>query len=186
MLRPLLASFGALALLTGLVYPAILTGLAGLVFPVPAGGSLRWVEGRVRGSTLVGQATQDPRYFWCRPSSTTPFPTHAAASGGSTLAPSNPALAEAVARRAQVLREADPGNPEPLPQDLVTASASGLDPHISPEGAHWQARRVARVRVLEVARVEALVNAYVQRSLLGPPQVNVLELNLALDALDRR
>jgi len=182
MLRPLLASFGALALLTGLVYPLALTGLAQVLFPQQASGSLIWVGGQIRGSRLVAQATEDPRYFWCRPSATAAFPTHAGASGGSCLAPSNPALAQAVAVRVAALRASDPGNGEPIPQDLVTASASGLDPHISLEGAQWQVRRVARLRGLSPRDVEGLIARRAVRSALGPTRVNVLELNRALDS----
>lgn len=186
MLRPLFVSFGSLALLTGLVYPAAITGIARVAFPRQAGGSLLFVDGTVRGSSLIGQATEAPGYFWGRPSATNLFPTNAAASAGSTLALSNPALAEAVARRAQALRALNPGNVTHLPQDLVTASASGLDPHLSPEGARWQIPRVARARGLEPSRVQALVTRHVQTSLFAPSRVNVLELNLALDAEARQ
>lgn len=186
MLRPLLVSFGALALLTGLAYPAALSGLARLAFPQQAGGSLLVVDGQVRGSRLLGQATEDPRYFWGRPSATGAFPTNAGASGGSYLAPSNPALGEAVAKRVQALQASDPGQSEPIPQDLVTTSASGLDPHVSPEGARWQAPRVARQRHLATTEILALVDQHVQRSPFAPARVNVLELNAALDALPRR
>lgn len=186
MLRPLLVSFGALTLLTGLAYPAALTGLARLAFPDQAGGSLIRLEGQVRGSRLVAQATEDPRYFWCRPSATGPFPTHAGASGGSYQAVSNPALAQAVAARAASLRASDPGNLDPVPQDLVTASASGLDPHLSPEGAQWQVPRVARLRGLEAQAVRDLVVRHTVRGALGGAHVNVLELNLALDQVRGR
>ncbi len=181
-LRPLFVSFGALTLLTGLAYPAAFTALAKITFPWQAGGSLLVIDGKLRGSSLIGQATEDPHYFWGRPSSTAPFPTNAAASGGSTLAASNPALAQAISDRIRNLRAVDPDNSAPIPQNLITASASGLDPHISPESAHWQVARIARNRGLTTERVKNLVAQHVQRSLFGPPRVNVLELNLALDA----
>lgn len=184
-LRPLLVSFGSLTLLTGLVYPAVLTGVARLVFPFQAGGSLNVVGGEIRGSKLIAQATRDPRYFWPRPSATASFQTNASASGGSFLAPSNPAFAQSVASQIQQLKESDPGNPHAIPQDLLTASASGLDPHISPDGAHWQMERIARQRNLDIARLKALVEQHVKRG-LGPARVNVLELNLALDAANPR
>lgn len=188
MLRPLLASLRLLLVLTlllGLAYPLALTGLAQLAFPQQAGGSLLQRDGGAVGSRLIGQAFQDPRYFWPRPSATTP-PYNAAASGGSNLGPTNAALHAAVEQRAAALRAADPGNTAPIPADLVTASASGLDPHISPEGALWQAPRVARARGLDEARVRELVRAHIEpRSLglFGEPRVNVLLLNLALDEL---
>ncbi|MBP1626338.1 MAG: K+-transporting ATPase [Holophagaceae bacterium] len=185
LIRPLLVSFGALTLITGAAYPAVVTGLARMAFPWKSQGSLIRVQGQVRGSRLIAQATEDPRYFWCRPSSTSTFPTNAAASGGSTLAGSNPELAALVARRVQVLRTSDPGNRAPIPQDLVTASASGLDPDISPDAARWQAPRIARVRGLAEGDVLGLVNAHLERRLAGPPCVNVLELNLALESLGK-
>lgn len=183
MIRPLLVSFGALTLVTGLVYPVAITGIARVAFPRQAAGSLVVVDGQVRGSRLIGQATEDPRYFWSRPSPMSDYPTNAANSSGSTLAVSNPALAEAVTKRLKAVQASDPANPAPVPQDLVTASASGLDPHISPEAARWQVGRVARVRGLEATHLQALVERHVQRSLLGPSVVNVMELNVALDAL---
>lgn len=167
--RPLIVSFGSLVLVTGVAYPAVVTGLARITFPWKAQGSLVQVDGQVRGSRLIAQATEDPRYFWCRPS------------GTATQAPSNPALREAVARRVQFLRESDPGNAAPIPQDLVTDSASGLDPHISPEAAAWQVSRVARLRGMDLKVVQALVDRHTERSLMSPARVNVLELNLALD-----
>lgn len=184
-LRPLLVSFSSLTLLTGLAYPAALTGVARLVFPFQSGGSLKVVNGQVRGSHLIAQATPDLRYFWCRPSATASFSTNAGASGGSYLAPSNPALAQAVAAQIQALRASDPGNSTAIPQDLVTASASGLDPHISPESARWQVERVARQRNLDISQVKTLVEQHVKRG-LEPARVNVLELNLALDAASPR
>lgn len=186
LLRPLSISFSALALLTGLLYPAASTGIARIIFPYKAGGSLVIVDGRVRGSRLIAQATEDPRYFSCRPSATQPFPTNAAASAGSTLAASNPALGKAVVQRVMSLQAANPGQPEPIPQDLVSASASGLDPHISPESARWQALRIARVRGLEPALVQRLIDEHLEGGSLAPGRVNVLGLNLALDELHRR
>lgn len=179
--RPLLVSFGALTLATGLAYPALVTGLARIAFPAKAGGSLVLQGGRVRGSGLIAQATEDPRYFWSRPSPTLPFPTNAGAGAGSTLAQSSPALREAVAARLRALRDSDPGHPDPVPQDLVTASASGLDPHISPEAAQWQVPRIARLRGLDPAHLQALVARHTWKGFPGPPRVEVLSLNLALD-----
>lgn len=184
-LRPLLVSFGSLTLLTGMVYPAVLTGVARLVFPFQAGGSLHVIGGEIRGSKLIAQATRDPRYFWSRPSATSPFQTNAAASGGSFLAPSNPVLAQSIARQLQQLKDSDPGNPHAIPQDLVTTSASGLDPHISPDSAHWQMERIARQRNMDITRLKALVDRHVERG-MGPARVNVLTLNLALDAASPR
>ena len=183
--RPLLISFGTLAAATGILYPALLTGIAQVVFPRQAGGSLIRVDGQIRGSMLLGQATQDARYFWGRPSQTAAFPTNASASGGSTLAASNPAFAEAVAKRIEVLRSSDPAQTAPIPQDLITASASGLDPHISLEAALWQAPRIARARNLPVAVVLSLVASKSHRLPTGGAVVVVLALNLDLDALPR-
>lgn len=184
--RPALVALAGLTLLTGLVYPLAVTALAQLLFPHQAGGSLIVVQERVRGSRLLGQAFTDPGHFWSRPSATAPFPYNAAASGGSNLAPSNPALAAAVATRVQALHDADPGNPRPIPVDLVTASASGLDPHISPAAADYQVERVARARGLAPQQVQALVAAHTEPrvlGVLGEARVNVLALNLALDGL---
>ncbi|BDU75556.1 potassium-transporting ATPase subunit KdpC [Mesoterricola sediminis] len=180
MLRPLLTAFAALTLATGVLYPLAATGLARALFPRQAAGSPIRVDGRVRGSRLIAQATEDPRWFWSRPSPTSGFPANAQASGGSTL--SGPALAEAVAARLRVLQASDPGA-GPVPQDLVTASGSGLDPHISLEAARWQAPRVARARGLDPGAVTRLAEARAFRPLLGRPVVNVLDLNLALDAM---
>jgi K+-transporting ATPase ATPase C chain len=183
-LRPALATFGSLALLTGLAYPALITGAGRVFFPRRAAGSLIVRNGHVLGSELIAQHTEDPKYFWGRLSATGEFPTNAAASGGSNLAPSNPELAKAADRRIRALREADPGNPEPVPVELVTASASGLDPHIGPAAAAYQVSRVARARGLAPSRVQALVKAHTEGrtfGLLGEPRVNVLQLNLALD-----
>ncbi len=177
-----------MTVLTGIAYPLAVTGIAGLAFPGRAGGSLVERDGQVVGSALVGQCFEDPAFFRGRPSATGPFPCNATASGGSNLGPANPALLEAVRSRVDALRAQDPGHPDPVPVDLVTASASGLDPDISPAAALWQVRRVARERGLDEPVVRALVEALVQpRQLgfLGEPRVNVLDLNLALEALPR-
>jgi K+-transporting ATPase ATPase C chain len=183
-LRPAASLLIAFTLLLGVAYPLALTGIARLAFPSQAAGSLLRADGRIVGSRLIGQAFSDPKYFWGRPSATAPKPYNGIASTGSNLGPLNPALLEQVRANAKALRDADPGNTQPIPVDLVTASASGLDPGISPAAASYQAARVARARGLAVARVEALVRAHQQDSLLGfigEPRVNVLELNLALD-----
>jgi potassium-transporting ATPase KdpC subunit len=175
-----------LAALTGLVYPAVVTAVAVVVFPQRAHGSLIERGGTVLGSELIGQPFSAPRYFWGRPSATAPFAYNAAASAGSNLGPSNPALVAAVTQRVAALRAADPGNPAPVPVDLVTASASGLDPDISPAAAAYQVGRVARARDISEAAVRALVATCTeprQLGVLGEPRVDVLELNLALDAL---
>ncbi len=185
-LRPALVAVLALTLVTGVVYPLAVTGLAQLFFPTQANGSLVTANGRVAGSALIGQPFDDPKYFWGRPSATAPYPYNAAASSGSNLGPSNPALPQAVQARIAALRAADPGNTAPIPVDLVTASASGLDPDISPAAAEYQVPRVARLRGLDPAVVRALVAQYTRGrdlGVLGEPRVNVLELNLALDAL---
>ncbi|HKY72183.1 MAG TPA: potassium-transporting ATPase subunit KdpC [Nitrospira sp.] len=185
-LRPALTMLLALTLLTGVVYPLIVTGLAQILFPQQANGGLIVRDGRVIGSELIGQHFDDSKYFWSRPSATSPFPYNAGASSGSNLGPTNPALIEAVKTRVAALHAADPDNEAPVPVDLVTASGSGLDPHISPAAALYQAHRVARMRGLEERQVKDLVGQYTegrQFGLLGEPRVNVLKLNLALDAL---
>ena len=185
-LRPALTIFASLALLTGLAYPALITGAGRLFFRHGAEGSLIVRNGHVLGSELIAQHTEDPKYFWGRLSATGDFPTNAAASGGSNLAPSIPELAKAASRRIGALREADPGNMQPVPVELVTASASGLDPHISPAAAEYQVRRVARLRGLGEAQVRELVKRHTQGrtfGFLGEPRVNALELNLALDRI---
>ncbi len=190
-LRPALVSFLGLSLLTGLAYPLALTGLARLLVPRQAEGSLVRREGQVLGSALIGQSFQDPGHFWGRPSATTdaagrPMPCNGANSGGSNLAPSNPDLLRAVQARVAALRAADPEATGPVPVDLVTASGSGLDPHLSPAAAAFQAHRVAKARGLDEARVRALITRHTegpQLSILGEPRVNVLELNLDLDGL---
>ena len=185
-IRPALTMLAILTVLTGLVYPLAVTGLAQLLFPDQANGSLIVHDGKVIGSKLIGQNFDKPEYFWSRPSATSPFPYNAAASSGSNLGPANPALIEAVKARVAALRAADPGNDSPIPVDLVTASGSGLDPHISPAAAHYQISRVAQARGIDEGVVRELV---VQHSegrrfgVLGELRVNVLELNLALHSL---
>ena len=186
LLRPALVLLLLLSLLTGLVYPLLVTVLAQALFADQARGSLVLRDGRAVGSLLIGQAFSDPGHFWSRPSATTPQPYNATASTGSNLGPLNPALTDAVKARVAALRAADAGNSAPVPVDLVTASASGLDPHISVAAAEFQAARVARARGLELARVRALIARHTEGRLagvLGEPRVNVLQLNLALDAL---
>jgi K+-transporting ATPase ATPase C chain len=186
MLRPALVTFCGLTLLTGIAYPLAVTGADAVCFPRQASGSLITRDGQVLGSALIAQHTEDPRYFWGRLSATGAFPTNAAASGASNLSAANPALKAAAQARLDALRALDPGNAGPVPADLVTASGSGLDPHISPQAASYQAARVARARSLAPAEVQALVARNTegrQLGFLGEPRVNVLKLNLALDAL---
>ena len=185
MLRPALSLFVLLSLITGAAYPLLTTAIGKTVFPRQTAGGLLVRDGKTVGSELIGQNFSDPKYFWGRPSATSPQPDNGAASSGSNQGPLNPALAAAVTARIAALRAADPGNAAPVPVDLVTASASGLDPHISPAGARYQAARVARARHLDPARVEALIEQASegrQWGLFGEPRVNVLKLNLALDA----
>jgi K+-transporting ATPase ATPase C chain len=184
-LRPAILLTLVLIVLTGLAYPLVVTGVAQVLFPRQANGSLILKEGKVVGSSLIGQPFDDSRYFWSRPSATSPFPYNAAASSGSNLGPTNPALADLVKARVEALRAADPGNTAPVPVDLVTASGSGLDPHISPAAAFYQVRRVARARALGEEAVRGLVERHIegrQFGFLGEPRVNVLALNHALDA----
>ncbi|MDE2622743.1 MAG: potassium-transporting ATPase subunit KdpC [Betaproteobacteria bacterium] len=186
LLRPALTVFLVLTLVTGLAYPMAVTALAHLFFPDQASGSLVIVEGHPVGSRLIGQNFADSKYFWGRPSATSPQPYNAQASGGSNLGPLNPALVDAVKGRIDALRAADPAAPLPVPADLVTASASGLDPHISPAAARYQIHRVAAARHLSEGRLDDLVAQHTegrQWGLFGEPRVNVLALNLALDAL---
>jgi K+-transporting ATPase ATPase C chain len=189
MLQHIRASLVALLLLTaitGVLYPLAVTAFAVAAFPAQARGSLIERDGRVVGSALLGQPFEDAKYFWGRPSATTPTACNAASSSGSNLGPLNPALIEAVKSRVAALRAADPGDAPPPPVDLVTASASGLDPHISPAAAQWQVRRVARARGVSEERVRALVAAHTQGrqfGVLGEPRVAVLPLNIALDTL---
>jgi len=186
LLRPAIVLFLILTVITGLIYPLVVTGIAQVLFPQQANGSLIVKNGQAVGSQLIGQPFDDPKYFWGRPSATSPFPYNAAASSGSNLGPSNPALTDAVKARMDALKTADPANTQPIPVDLVTSSASGLDPHISPAAAVYQVTRIARARGLDEAAVRQLVGQYTQGrdlGVLGEPRVNVLELNLALDAL---
>ena len=182
-LRPAIVLFVLLGIVTGLLYPLAVTGAGSALFPAQATGSLVQHGGRTVGSSLIGQPFSDPANFWGRPSATADGPYNGKASGGSNLGPLNPALADAVRTRVAALRAADPGNTAPVPVDLVTASASGLDPHISRAAADWQTARVARARGLPEPQVRALVDRLAQRSpdgLPGEPRVNVLDLNLAL------
>lgn len=183
-LKPGIVLLVFFSLLTGVSYPLTVTALAQAVFPHQAGGSLIVRDGRILGSTLIGQHFTDPGYFWGRPSATSGQPYNAAASGGSNLGPSNPELARVVQERIEALRAADPDNTAPVPVDLVTASASGLDPHISVAAARYQAGRVARARGLDQELVLRLVAQFTTDRLfgiIGEARVNVLELNLALD-----
>ncbi|MFN3438642.1 MAG: potassium-transporting ATPase subunit KdpC [Acidovorax sp.] len=188
-LRPALTLFAVLSLITGLLYPLVVTGVAQTAFSHQANGSLITQGGKTVGSELIGQSFTQPGHFWGRPSATAPMPYNAAASGGSNQGPTNPALAEAAKARIEALRAADPGNTRPVPVDLVTASASGLDPQISPAAADYQSARVAKARGLPLAQVQALVQQHTESpwlGLLGEPRVNVLALNLALDSLPKQ
>jgi len=184
-LRPVLVTFTVLTLVTGVAYPLVVTGIGNALFPAEAAGSLIQRDGKLVGSALIGQNFSDPGHFWGRPSATGPNAYNAAASSGSNQGPLNAALVEAVKGRVEALRAADPGNTLPVPVELVTASASGLDPHISPAAAGFQVQRVAKARGIDAAKVRAMVAENTQRPLfgiLGEPVVNVLRLNLALDA----
>ena len=185
MLRPALVLFLLLTVLTGFLYPLLIAGLVQLLFAPQATGSIIMRDGHAVGSRLIGQNFSDARYFWGRPSATTPRPYNGAASTGSNQGPLNPALLDAIKARVAALRAADPGNDAPVPVDLVTASGSGLDPEISVAAANYQAARVARARGLSPARLQGLIAQHTAGRLLGvlgEPRVNVLELNLALDA----
>ena len=184
--RPAIVSIAIFTILTGVLYPLVITGIAQAIFPHQANGSLIVQDGQVVGTELIGQSFDDPRYFWGRFSATSPVPYNAAASTGSNLGPTNPALTEQVKARIAALKAADPTNNSPIPVDLVTASGSGLDPNISIAAALYQVPRVAKARDLS----EEVVNAFVDRftegrqfGLLGEPRINVLELNLALDGI---
>lgn len=187
-LRPALVLFAVLSLVTGLLYPMAVTGIAQVAFPEAANGSLILRDGKPVGSALIGQAFSDPKHFWSRPSATSPMPYNAANSAGSNQGPMHPALSEAVQARIAALRAADPGNTALVPVDLVTASASGLDPHISRAAADYQAERVARAQGLPLAQVRELVDRHTERrwlGFIGEHRVHVLRLNLALDAVPR-
>jgi len=183
-LRPTVVMLLLLTVVTGVAYPLLCTVVAQLVFPGRANGSLIMEQGKPVGSTLIGQPFEDPRYFWGRLSATSPAGYTASASSGSNQGPLSDALVDAVKARRDALREADPGNNAPIPVDLVTASASGLDPHISVASAEYQVGRVAKARGMEAAKVKDLVAKHTegrQLGFLGEPRVNVLELNLDLD-----
>jgi K+-transporting ATPase ATPase C chain len=185
-IRPAVVLFLVLSVLTGAVYPLLVTGIAQTLFARQAAGSILVKDGHAVGSALIGQSFSDPRHFWSRPSATTPQPYNGTGSNGSNLGPLNPALVDAVKERIAALHAADPGNTAAIPVDLVTTSGSGLDPHISRAAADYQAARVARARALPEPQVRALIAAHTEGRLLGvlgEPRVNVLELNLALDAL---
>lgn len=185
-LRPAIIVLALLTVVTGVAYPLVVTGISQVLFPSQANGSLILRDGKPVGSALIGQPFDDPKYFWGRLSATAPFAYNAGASSGSNYGPLNPAFHEAAKGRIGALREADPDNKTPIPVDLVTASGSGLDPHITPAAALYQVPRVAKARKLDEARVRQLVEARIegrQFGILGEPRVNVLGLNLALDAL---
>lgn len=185
-LRPALVSLLLLTLLTGLAYPLVVTGIAQVLFSQQANGSLILQNDQAVGSELIGQNFTDPKYFWGRLSATGPVPYNASASSGSNLGPLNPALLDAVQARIKALKAADPENSAPIPVDLVTASGSGLDPHISPAAAAYQVQRVAKIRHLDATKVQDLVAKHTegrQWFIFGEPRVNVLQLNLALDQL---
>jgi len=184
--RPAIVLFVILTVITGIVYPLVVTGIGQALFPRQANGSLILKDGKPIGSRLIAQSFTDPKYFWSRPSATTPQPYNGTGSTGSNLGPLNPALTDAIKQRIDALHAADPDNKAAVPVDLVTASASGLDPEESVAAANYQAARVARARGLPEAQLRALIAAHTEGRLLGvlgEPRVNVLELNLALDAL---
>jgi K+-transporting ATPase ATPase C chain len=184
--KPAIILLAVFTILTGLIYPVAITGIAQLIFPYQANGSLIDQNGQVVGSVLIGQYFDDPKYFWGRPSATAPFPYNAAVSQGANLGPTNPILVKAVQKRIEELRAADPQNTDPIPVDLVTASGSGLDPDISLAAALYQIPRIARERGLSQAQLRLLVEQHTegrQFGFLGEPRVNVLELNLALDKM---
>lgn len=184
-IRPAVVMFGALTAICGVLYPLAVTGIGAAAFPAQAAGSIVEAGGKPVGSALIGQAFSSPQYFWSRPSATGPMPDNGAGSGGANLGPNNPAQTDAVKGRIAALQAADPGNKLPIPVDLVTASASGLDPDISVAAANYQLQRVAAARRLAPARVQALIEAHRQQQALGffgEARVNVLALNLALDA----
>jgi K+-transporting ATPase ATPase C chain len=184
LLRQSLAMLLLLTLITGVIYPLAVTGIGQVLFAHAANGSVITRDNKALGSELIGQSFTDPKYFWPRPSATAPFPNNPSSSGASNLGPTNTALTDAVKQRIDALRAADPGNKTPVPVDLVTASASGVDADISPAAAHYQLARVARVRGIPAADVEKMISLATegrQLGVLGEPRVNVLELNLRLD-----
>ncbi|MEZ2419014.1 potassium-transporting ATPase subunit KdpC [Luteibacter sp. RCC_6_2] len=186
LIRQCVVLFIAMTVLTGILYPLAATGLAQAMFHAKANGSLVEKDGKTIGSTLIGQAFSEPRYFWGRPSATTPNPNNGASSSGSNQGPTNPALTDAVKQRIDALKQVDPSNDASVPVDLVTASGSGLDPEISPAAAEYQVARVARMRNVDPAKVRELVAANTQGrqfGVLGEPRVNVLALNLAVDRI---
>ena len=185
-IRPALVLIVLMTVVTGIVYPVVVTGIARVVFPDQAGGSLLVKNGKAVGSRLIGQSFSDAKYFWSRPSATSPQPYNGINSSGSNLGPLNPALTDGIKKNIDALHAADPTNKAAIPVDLVTASASGLDPEMSLAAARYQAARVARVRGLPQAAVQSLVDSHAKGrwlGILGEPRVNVLELNLALDDL---
>jgi potassium-transporting ATPase KdpC subunit len=189
LIRNALMMLLVMTVITGLLYPLVATGVAQVLFSHQANGSLIERDGKPIGSELIGQSFDDPKYFWGRPSATTPQPNNGTASNGSNQGPTNPALHDAVQQRIDALHKADPGNTALVPADLVTASGSGLDPEISPAAAQYQVARVARLRNLTVDQVQALIAQATQGrqlGLLGEPRVNVLQLNLALDGVQKR
>jgi K+-transporting ATPase ATPase C chain len=189
LVRPAVSLFVLLTVVTGIAYPLLVTGVARVAFPEQAAGSLVVQDGKTVGSSLIGQPFADPKHFWSRPSATAPMPYNGGSSGGSNQGPLNPGLVDAVKARAEALRAADPGNTAPIPVDLVTASGSGLDPHISPAAAAYQAARVARERGLSIDAVRAAIERHTkgrQWGLFGEPRVDVLALNLELEAQGRR
>jgi K+-transporting ATPase ATPase C chain len=184
MLRPVLVLFALLTIITGIVYPLMITGIGKVAFPHQVSGSLVIRNGAAVGSELISQSFQDPKYFWGRVSATSPMPNNGAGSGASNFATTNTALIEAVRGRVDALKASDPGNSSPIPVDLVTASGSGLDPHVSPAAALYQVRRIARERHMGVGQVRELVLAHIespQWGIFGEARVNVLLLNLALE-----
>jgi potassium-transporting ATPase KdpC subunit len=185
-IRPALAALLSLTLLTGFIYPLLVTGLAQVIFPKQANGSLMVRNQQVLGSELIGQQFDDPGYFWGRPSATTPYPYNASASSGSNLGPTNPVLIDVIQQRVAEIKASDPANTLPIPIDLITASASGLDPHISPAAAQFQVPRVAKQRGMSETELNNLVKLFTedaQWKIFGEPRVNVLKLNLALDGI---
>ncbi|MCX6122406.1 MAG: potassium-transporting ATPase subunit KdpC [Ignavibacteriales bacterium] len=185
-LRISLIAIVLFTLLTGLLYPLLVTGIAQLFFPEKANGSILIKNGKILGSALIGQPFHDPKYFWSRPSSTGPFPYNAGASSGSNYGSLNPAFLDGARKRVQDLKAADSLNTQPVPIDLVTASGSGLDPHMSVASALYQLERVAKKRNVQVAQIRSLIDQYTEErtlGFLGEPRVNILKLNLALDAM---